>query len=86
MKNFTQLDVSTLSRFPRIYTDHTELIESPLWYHKRGLMQTRSGYGKKLNSGLKISFEGKLYRIYTTIYGNSGSCWFICKGVKIYVG
>lgn len=33
------------------------VIVSPLWYHKRGLMQTASGYGKKLVTEYKIKYN-----------------------------
>jgi hypothetical protein len=62
-----------------------DLINSPMWFHKQGLSETSSGYGRKLNSGLKISFCGKLYRIYTTCFSNVGSNWFTAKGRKIYI-
>lgn len=86
MKNFTDDDISASDTlYPRIFVDRSELIvDQPEWM-QRGLTQTASGYGKKLNSGLKISFNGKLYRLYTTIFSNNGSIWFIVKGRKIYV-
>lgn len=86
MKEFTEADVTNPdSQFPRIYCDKSDLVYDPPEWMKRGLQQTASGYGKKLNSGLKIHYNGKLYRIYTTIFSNAGSSWFISKGRKIYV-
>lgn len=52
---------------------------------RRGLQETASGYGAKLNSGYMINFCGKLYRVYTTCHSNSGSCWFMVRGRKIFV-
>lgn len=82
MKNFTESDIV---RDNHIAADKSELVYSPTKWQKQGLMETASGYGARLNSGYKISYCGKLYRIYTTIYGNAGSSWFKVKGRKIYV-
>ena len=35
------------------------IIDSPLWWHERGLMQTATGYGRKLTTRYKVEFEGK---------------------------
>ncbi len=84
---FTALDVIGLedNAFPRIYADRRELIQAPTEWQKMGLQETRTGYGRKLNSGLKIEYCGKLYRIYITIFSNNGSAWFTVKGKTIYV-
>lgn len=84
MKLFTEADVVD-GQFPRIYADRSELISDPPEWMKRGLQETASGYGKRLNSGLKINYCGKLYRIYVTIFSNAGSSWFKTKGRKIFV-
>jgi len=89
MKNFTLSDVQNPdSDFPRIYLAgdyQNDLIDYPLPWQKLGLQETSSGYGAKLTSRHKISFEKKEYRIYNTCYGNSGSSWFKAKGKKIYL-
>lgn len=85
MKEFTEKDVCRDTQFPRIYCDSSELIDAPMWFHKLGLSETASGYGRKLNSGRKICFNGREYRIYTTIFSNAGTSWFKCKGETIYV-
>ena len=85
-KEFTLQDVIVRrDDYHRIYTSTDDLIYEPLWWQKKGLQQTASGYGAKLTNSYKILFEGRKYRIYTTIYSNSGSSWFKCKGKKIYV-
>jgi len=75
------------SDFPSIYLGdmHAELVSRPLPWQQLGLQQTASGYGAKLTSSYKISFQGKEYRLYTTIYSNAGSTWFTYKGRKVYV-
>lgn len=89
MKNFTRADVQNLdSDYPRIYLAgdyQNDLIYSPLPWQKLRLQETASGYGAKLTSPHKISFEKKEYRIYNTCYGNSGSAWFKAKGKKYYL-
>ena len=84
MKEFTEADV-VKGQFERIYADRSELVYDPPEWMKRGLQETASGYGKRLNSGLKISFNGKLYRIYVTIFSNAGTSWFKVKGRTIIV-
>lgn len=86
MRQFTTVDVRDLnSKFLRIYVDRADLVECQPDWMKRGLQQTATGYGRKLNSGLKIHYNGKLYRLYVTIFSNIGSTWFTSMGVKIYV-
>lgn len=84
-KHFLMSDVCREGRFPTIYADRSELVMCQLPWQKRGLQQTASGYGAKLTSSFKIDFEGKLYRLYHTCYGNASSCWFTRKGERIYV-
>lgn len=84
IRDFSAADIVD-GQFPRIYCDRSELVSAPLWYHLQGLQQTSSGYGAKLVTSLKICFEGRLYRVYCTCYGNNGSSWFMVKGRKIYV-
>lgn len=83
---FTELDVID-GQFPRISTQEhrKELIFDPPAWMKAGLRQTASGYGMKLNSGYKIDFNGKLYRVYATCISNVASNWFTTKGKRIYV-
>ena len=82
MKNFTEAD---LQNGNYLYADSTDLVDSPLWWQLKGLQQTASGYGKKLTTHWKISFNGKLYRVYATCFGNVASCWFTVKRRHIFV-
>jgi hypothetical protein len=66
-------------------TIYLEFIDAPMWYHRRGLMQTATGYGKKLNTGKKALVGNKAYRVYAICYSNVATCYIIIKGVKIYV-
>lgn len=86
MKQFTENDIRQ-GYGPTINTEdfHNDLVSVPLDWQKRGLQETASGYGMRLNTGYKIHFNGKLYRVYCTQISNSGSCWFMCKGRRIFV-
>lgn len=86
-KNFVQSDILTpyAGDNGRIFADESELLYAPLEWQKRGLQETATGYGAKLTSPYKIRFEGKLRRLYVTVFSNAGSTWFILKGKKIFV-
>lgn len=88
MKKFTLNDVEqhgAIANAGLLYADRTELVNAPLDWQKAGLTQTASGYGAKLTTHNKIHFEGKLFRLYATCYGNSASVWFKFKGQTIFV-
>jgi hypothetical protein len=59
------------------------LEERPLWWHERGLLQTASGYGKKLTSArvARLS-DGRVRRVYVTQYSNAGTAWIILDGER----
>ena len=63
------------------------IIEKPLWWHQQGLQQTSSGYGAKLISRCCVTIDGetRLRRVYTTIWGNAGTSWFIYHGFKVTI-
>lgn len=86
MKDFTDSDLRE-GYGPTINTDafRDDLVHAPLPWQRAGKQETTSGYGKRLNTGYKIKFNGRLYRVYCTQYSNAGSCWFTVKGRKIYV-
>lgn len=92
MRLFTDKDISSWDssvdghKMYRISADRDELIDAPMWFHLKGLQETRSGYGSRLNSGMKINFNGRLYRLYVTIFSNSGTMWFKSQGQTIIVG
>ena len=63
-----------------------EIIDKPLWWHKRGLSETASGYGKKLTSSKCIKLpDGRIRRIYVTIYSNIGTAWIILNKEQLIV-
>lgn len=67
--------------FTTVVTD-AELIDAPLWWHEQGLMQTATGYGRKLTTRYKVRFNGRLYRVYCTQLSNAGSLWFNAGGKR----
>ena len=81
MKQFTDADLSN----GRIYADHADLVDAQPAWMKAGLQQTASGYGARLNTGRKIHFNGKLYRLYATCFSNAASVWFTVRGQRIHV-
>lgn len=86
MKHFTTNDTRPHAGQLALRVDYpTDLIYSPLWWHKRGLQKTASGYAIKIESLYKIFYNGRQYRIYHTIFSNAGSAWFKAKGQTIYV-
>lgn len=89
-RRFTENDL--LKPQSQLSTNHdtiscqkSDLVRYEPWWMKKGLTETKSGYGMRLNSGLLIDYNGRLYRIYVTTYGNAGSSWFKARGKKIYV-
>tara|TARA_R110002020_G_scaffold308903_1_gene524475 strand:+ start:456 stop:731 length:276 start_codon:yes stop_codon:yes gene_type:complete len=63
----------------------TELLDFPLWWHKRGLQQTASGYGLKLTTRYKVRHNGRLWRVYATCISNAASHWILVKGQKLHL-
>lgn len=85
-KQFTQDDVANPdSKYPRIYCTSADLIDAPTKWQAMGLQETATGYGRRLNTGLKIDYCGRKYRLYATCFSNCASVWFAVRGRKIYV-
>lgn len=85
MKEYTTKDITDGGAIVCCQDFREDLIDAPLWFHKKGLQETASGYGSKLTTRFKIRFEKKDYRVYCTLFSNSGSSWFKVKGKKIFV-
>lgn len=84
---FTFADVNHQGKFPRIILEdfRKQLTERRLPWQEQGLQETATGYGKRLNSGYMIDFEGRLRRVYITQYTNAGTAWFHYRGQKIII-
>jgi hypothetical protein len=58
----------------------------PLWYHNAGLQQTASGYGSALVSSQVAKLaDGRVRRVYVTIYSNIGTAWILLDGLRYVV-
>lgn len=63
-----------------------EILDRPLWWHLEGLQETASGYGSRLRSPYCIRLpDGRVRRVYVTIWGNAGTCWVILNGRRFVV-
>ncbi len=65
--------------------------EKPLWWQKKGLSYTTSGYGNKIPT-TKMALvrwdknrKSKRYRVYCAIHSNAGSCYIVSCGKKYYL-
>jgi hypothetical protein len=59
--------------------------EKLLPWQARGLMYTRTGYGKKIPTSKQLFILGRWRRIYCDIFSNSGVCYVIVDGQEINV-
>jgi hypothetical protein len=80
-KTFTESDVKD----NRLSCGRDDLIYNPPAWMRRGLQETASGYGRRLNSGYLIRFNRRIYRLYVTIFSNNGTMWFKAGGRQIIV-
>lgn len=69
----------TGTAYKKMYVDQSDLIEKPLWFHKRNLMQTRTGYGKNLKTEYMVRYNNKVHRIYYSNFSNSGTFYIKTK-------
>lgn len=53
---------------------------APLWWQKKGLSYTASGYGRKIPTSRMVRLpESKRWRrVYCCIYSNIGTCYVTC--------
>lgn len=59
--------------------------EKLLPWQARGLMYTRTGYGKKIPTAKQLFILGRWRRVYCDIFSNSGVCYVIVDGQEITV-
>jgi len=62
--------------------DKITVKRKPLWYHERGLMQTATGFGRKLVTEymIKLNNSGRWYRVYCCCFSNCGTMYIIKQG------
>ena len=58
-----------------VWCEEVESKHSPMVWHERGLMQTATGYGKRIATATMVKFNGKWRRVYCCIYSNIGTCY-----------
>lgn len=46
---------------------------APLYCHAHGLMQTATGYGKRIATATMVQYRGKWRRVYCCTYSNIGT-------------
>lgn len=69
----------------KIRVTRSELINRPLDWQRRGLQETRTGYGPRLKTRYMLRYAGRLRRIYCTCYSNSGTLFIIVRGERMIV-
>jgi hypothetical protein len=57
---------------PRL-TIQTEVKEELLWWQKRNLMYTATGYGKRIPTTYMVKHNNRWKRVYCCIFSNSGT-------------
>lgn len=61
------------------------LVEAPMWYHERGLMQTATGYGSKLVTRYKLNIGRRNYRVYSTCFSNCSTEYILFLGKRLII-
>lgn len=60
------------------------ILDRPLWWHRRGLSQTASGYGSRLTSPRVAVLPGGHHRrIYVTRWANAGTAWVVVARERV---
>jgi hypothetical protein len=67
---------------PRL-TIETEVKQEELWWQKRGLSYTATGYGRRIPTEYKVQYNGRWQRVYCCIYSNNGVLYIQSKGKAI---
>jgi len=52
-------------------------------WQKTHLQYTATGYGSKIPSHFQVKLGGYWYRVYCSIYSNSGYCYILPRGVEV---
>ena len=79
MELVERINSQTGKPYKVLFVDRSELVEQPLWFHKKNLMQTSTGYGKNLKTEYMIRYNNKLYRVYYQCFSNSGTFYIKTK-------
>jgi len=50
-------------------------VQHLLWWQKRGLQYTRTGYGSRIPTSWMVHKDGRWRRVYCAIWSNIGTCY-----------
>ena len=64
---------------PDITVKPENLVHRPLWFHKRHLLQTATGYGRNLKTEFMYLYNNRLHRIYFCCFSNTGTLYVKTK-------
>ena len=56
-----------------------------LWWMKRNLQYTATGYGKKIPTQYMVKHNNKWKRVYCSIFSNNGTYYIMNKGETLVV-
>lgn len=58
-----------------------------LWWQKKGLSYTASGYGSKIPTSRMVKLPGdkRWRRVYCTVFSNAGTCWVQTKNGRVLI-
>ena len=81
MANTTQVNTVTYQNAP-----YTVTIKQ-LWWQKQGLMQTATGYGRKLTTDYMLTLPDapRPYRVYAICFSNCASFYILRKGERLFL-
>ena len=79
MELIERVNSQTGKPYKVLFVDRSELVEQPLWFHKKNLMQTSTGYGKNLKSEYMVKYGTRLCRVYYQCFSNSGTFYIKTK-------
>lgn len=62
-----------------------DIKESLLWWQKKRLSYTTTGYGKKIPTSYMINYTNRWYRVYYCCYSNTGTAYIVSNKNKLIV-
>lgn len=63
----------------KLISDTLETKQELLWWQKRNLMFTSTGYGNRIPTDKKLKFRNRWHRIFCAIHSNIGTCYIEVK-------
>lgn len=75
MTNYTKAYLQFGKEGEPMQTVEVPMEYRPMWFHLKGLQETASGYGRRLNSGFVVKWNGKWRRVYICQISNAGTAY-----------